>query len=62
MPGAKSMQGVMEKVEPRLLVTYGDTASEIATVLGFIDAPLLKYKLKEMDLSSEKTGCVVIGE
>lgn len=33
MPGAKSMHGVVEKVEPRLLVTYGDTAQEIAHAL-----------------------------
>ena len=60
MPGAKSMQNVMEKVEPRMLVTYGDTAHEIATPLGTIEV-VTKYKLKEADLSSEKTGCVVLG-
>ena len=60
MPGAKSMQNVMEKVEPRMLVTYGDTAHEIATPLGTIEV-VTKYKLKEADLSSEKTGCVLLG-
>jgi Beta-lactamase superfamily domain len=60
MPGAKSMQHVMEKIEPRLLITYGDTAHEIATPLGYIDAPLLRYRLKDADLSSDKTGCVVL--
>jgi hypothetical protein len=62
MPGAKSMQPVVEKVEPRLLVTYGDTAQEIGHVLGLADTtPLAKYRLKETDLSSEKTGCVILG-
>lgn len=60
MPGAKSMQNVLEKVEPRMLVTYGDTAHEIATPLGASEI-VVKYKLKEADMSSEKTGCVLLG-
>lgn len=60
MPGAKSMQTVLEKVEPRMIVTYGESAHEIATPLGTIEV-VTKYKLKEADLSSEKTGCVVLG-
>ena len=61
MPGAKSMQGVLEKIEPRLLVTYGEGAHEIATALGNAEPALTKYKLKEADLSNEKAGCVVMG-
>jgi hypothetical protein len=60
MPGAKSMQNVLEKVEPRMIITYGELAHEIATPLGAIEV-VPKYKLKEADLSSEKTGCVVLG-
>ncbi len=59
MPGAKSMQAVLEKVEPRLLVTYGEAAHEIATPLGAPEATA-KYRLKEADLSSDKTGCVIL--
>lgn len=59
MPGAKVMQAVVEKIEPRLLVTYGDLASEIGQVLGAGES-LPKYKMKDADLSSEKTGCVVL--
>jgi hypothetical protein len=59
MPGAKSMQAVLEKVEPRLLVTYGESAHEIATPLGALEATS-KYRLKEADLSSDKTGCVIL--
>lgn len=63
MPGAKSMQQVVEKIEPRLLVTYGDTAQEIAHSLGVAETtPLAKYKMKDADLSSEKTGCVILGQ
>lgn len=60
MPGAKSMQGVLEKVEPRMFITYGELAHEVATPLGAIEI-VTKYKLKEADLSSEKTWCVVLG-
>ncbi len=61
MSGAKTMQPVMEKIEPRLLVTYGEHAYEIATPLGYTEAPIQKYKLKDADLSSDKTGCVILG-
>jgi hypothetical protein len=61
MPGARSMQPTLEKIEPRLLVTYGELASEIGTLLGSIEPAVTKYKLKENDLSSEKTGVVVMG-
>ncbi len=59
MRGAKSMQAVMEKIEPRLLVTYGETAHEIGLILAAPE-PMSKYRLKEADLSSDKTGCIVL--
>lgn len=62
MPGAQAMNAVLEKIEPRLLVTYGDTSSEIATILCGMYEPASKYRLKESDLSSEKTGCIVLAE
>ena len=61
MPGAKTAQAVIEKVEPRLLVTYGESAHEVGTLLGYTEAPLIKYKLKDADLSAEKTNCIVLG-
>jgi hypothetical protein len=61
MPGAKSIQPTLEKVEPELLVTYGDTATEIALALGSTSEILPKYKLKDADLSMEKTTCVILG-
>ena len=61
MPGAKSMQPTLEKVEPELLVTYGESANEIALALGSLSEVVPKYKLKDADLSMEKTTCIIIG-
>lgn len=61
MPGAKSMQPTLEKVEPELLVTYGESATEIALALGSVSEVVAKYKLKDADLSAEKTTCVILG-
>lgn len=61
MPGAKIMQPTLEKVEPELLVTYWESATEIALALGSTSEILPKYKLKDADLSMEKTACVILG-
>ncbi len=61
MPGAKAIQPTLEKIEPELLVTYGESAHEIALALGATWEVLAKYKMKDADLSSEKTTCVVMG-
>lgn len=61
MPGAKIMQPALEKVEPELLVTYGESASEIALALGTTGEVIAKYKLKDADLSMEKTACIILG-
>jgi hypothetical protein len=61
MSGSKVVQNTIEKIEPRFLVTYGEMAHEIATPLGYNEAPISKYKLKDADLSSDKTGCVILG-
>lgn len=61
MPGAKSMQPTLEKVEPELLVTYGESATEIALALGSVSEVVAKYKLKDADLSAEKTTCIILG-
>ena len=60
MPGAKIMQPTLEKVEPELLVTYGESATEIALALGSVSEILPKYKLKDADLSMEKTSCEIL--
>ena len=61
MPGAKTMHEVIEKIEPGLLITYGENASEIAVSLGSTNEPTSKYRFKDADLSTEKTNCVVMG-
>ncbi|MBC7498116.1 hypothetical protein H7170_00570 [Candidatus Gracilibacteria bacterium] len=60
MPGSKSIQPTVEKIEPGLLITYDEGASEIALVLGSINEPTSKYRFKDADLSTEKTTCVVM--
>jgi hypothetical protein len=60
MPGARTMQPTLEKIEPGLLITYGDTANEISVVLGSVNEPTSKYRFKDGDLSMEKITCVVM--
>lgn len=59
MPTSKLSVPLIEKIEPRLVVTYGDTAHELATHMGISEPPVSKYKIKESDLSMEKTSCLV---
>jgi hypothetical protein len=51
---------VIEKIEPRLLVLSGSQLHEIPQIVGSTES-VSKYKVKEADLSSEKTGIVVLG-
>lgn len=62
MPGSKSLIPILEKFEPRLLVTYWESAHELALSLSVTEPPVMKYKMKEADLSSEKTWCVIMWE
>ncbi len=62
MPGSKASHEIVEKIEPRILVTYWELAHELAIQMGVTEPAILKYRLKEADLSSEKTWCVVMGE
>ena len=62
MPTGKGSIALIEKIEPRMIVTYGETAHELATHMGISEPPVLKYRLKEADLSGERMGCVVMGE
>lgn len=59
MPGTMGVQNMIEKIEPRLIVAYGELASQIG-ILFSAGEPVTKYKLKESDLSSEKTGCIIM--
>ena len=62
MPTSKSSIPLLEKIEPCFLITYGETAHELATSMGFSEPQVSKYKLREADLSGEKMGVVVMGE
>jgi hypothetical protein len=62
MPTSKSTVPLLEKIEPSFLVTYGESAHELATALGVSEPHVLKYKLREVDLSGEKMWVVVMGE
>lgn len=59
IPWTTGIQVTIEKIEPRLIVTYGEQAHQIG-MLFWAPEPVAKYKLKESDLSSEKTGCVIM--
>lgn len=61
VPGAKTLHPVIVKIEPRLLVAFGPQSSEIGVLLGNAEMPLQKYKLKDADLSSDKTNVVLLG-
>jgi hypothetical protein len=62
MPTSKWSIPLLEKIEPVFLVTYGDWAHELATAMGISEPPVIKYKLREGDLSPEKMWVVVMGE
>jgi hypothetical protein len=61
-PTAKSSLPLLEKIEPRMLITYGETAHELATALWVSEFPVTKYKVKEADMSLEKMGVLLMGE
>lgn len=62
MPTSKNSIPLLEKIEPSFLITYGESAHELATALGVSEPQVTKYKLREADLSGEKMGVVVMGE
>jgi hypothetical protein len=51
---------MIEKIEPRLIVAYGEGAHEIGTHLGVVEEPERKHKLKDTDLSADKTNCIIL--
>ncbi len=62
VPVNPSSHALIEKLEPRLIVIFGDSAYDFGVKIGNTESPVQKYKLKEADLSLEKMGCVVLGE
>jgi hypothetical protein len=43
-----------------MVVTFGDSAHELAMHMGISEPSVSKYRLKEADLTSQKAGCVVM--
>lgn len=62
IPTSHASSALIEKMEPRMLLTFGNLVHEYAASLGNIEGAVQKYKLKEADLSVEKMGLVVMGE
>ncbi len=60
LPGTRESIPMIEQIEPRLVVAYGSGAHEIGTQMGVTDEPTLKRKLKETDLSPDKTNCIIL--
>lgn len=60
-PIEKKHQSLLEQIEPRLLVSYGGGACEMPQVLGVSCEVVSQYRLKSGDISSEKTGLVILG-
>jgi hypothetical protein len=58
--GAKNLLGTIEKIEPRMLVIYGEAKHELQAHYG-VGESMNKYRLKEADMSMDKMGCVVVG-
>ena len=62
MPTSKLSIPLLEKIEPSFLITYGESAHELATAMWVSEPQVTKYKLREVDLSGEKMGVVVLWE
>lgn len=60
MPTAKASHKLIEQIDPKMLITYGEKASEVPALFGENYEPVEKYKLKAGDISVEKTACIVL--
>ena len=60
-PGNKESVSMIEKIDPRLLIIYGDSAQELSVALGHNIEVTSRYKFKESELSPDRTACVILG-
>lgn len=60
-PFGKKEQVLLEQIEPKMLVSFGENASELVPVLGQEISSGNSYKLKAQDLSQDKTSFVILG-
>lgn len=59
-PFSKSEQKFLEQIEPKMLISTKDTASDLVQILGMEVSSGDSYKLKSQDISSEKTTLVIL--
>lgn len=59
-PFSKTEQKFLEQIEPKMLVTFAPTGSDLVAVLGAEIASGNNYKLKNQDISQDKTSLVIL--
>lgn len=60
MPAGKDSQKVIEQIDPKMIITYGEKSGEVPALFGESYEPVQKYKLKSWDISAEKTTCITL--
>lgn len=59
-PFSKSEQKFLEQIEPKLLITSAENASDLSSVFGQEITSGTNYKLRSQDISQEKTAFVIL--
>lgn len=59
-PISKGQQKILEQLEPRMLISYSDMASELASILWVELSIQTAYKLRIQDIDSEKTFLIIL--
>ncbi len=61
IPGSKESVWMIEQIDPRSIIAYWPQWHELSTSLGHSIESLDRWKLKETDLNTDKTACILIG-
>lgn len=61
-PFSKNEKNFLEQIEPKMLISFSNTGSDLVPVLGECVSNSHSYKLKLQDISSEKTALVLLSE
>lgn len=59
-PFGKTEQKFLEQIEPKMLVSFSDSAADLVQLLGTEVSSGTNYKLKAQDISTEKTSLVIL--
>lgn len=57
-PFSREQKSLLDQIEPRMLVAYGEKSGDLATMFGSEIAPSDSYKLKSQDINTDKTTIV----